>query len=175
MSEETLMPESTLSSSDLFDEVYPEGLPERLQWLEEHFGIGRVRMLCLLGLAPDDALSESTRAWPELVTGREPQAEQLEHLLTHYLSYFDYDVERAREFAKDFSRKVAAGIPDLLNGIPALAQAKTPVEQGAVLLEAARQDGGGLLPAMSLLLGNASEPGDENGTAARPPLCRSSA
>src|SRR5438093_903059 len=107
------MPESTRSSLDLFDEVYPETLPERLRWLEEHFGISRTRMLRLMGFAPDAALSESTCDWPELVRQYEPHADRLEHLLTHYLSYFDFDAERAREFARDFTRKVAVGNRDL--------------------------------------------------------------
>ena len=37
------------------------------------------------------------------------QAYQAEHLLTHYLRYFGYDPEKARDFANDFSRKVEAG------------------------------------------------------------------
>ena len=169
------MPESARPSLDLFDEVYPEELPERLQWLEGQFGISRARMLRLMGCAPDAAISENTCDWPELVRQQEPQASRLEHLLTHYLSYFDYDAERAREFARDFTRKVAAGNRDLLDSIPALASAKTPIEHEAVLLEAAQQEGPGLLPAMALLIGCPSQSSDENGTAARPRRRRSSA
>ncbi len=162
------MARSTKSSLDRFDEDYPEGLPERLQWLEEHFGIERGRMLRLMGLPPDEAALASTRDWRQLVSDYEPQADQVEHLLTHYLAYFDYDVDRAREFAKEFSGKVATGAYPLSHSIPALASAKTAVEEDAVLLEAARQEGGSLLPALARLLGRPSDSDEENGTVARP-------
>ncbi len=160
------MQESTSSSVDLFDEVYPEALTERLRWLEEQFKIDRTRMLRLMGLPADQAMSSSDCEWQVLVREHEFQAEQLEHLLTHYLSYFDYDAEQAREFATRFSRKAAVEGPRLQDSIPALALAHSDAEREMVLLNAARQEGPQLLPAMALLLGSHSE--DENGAAAQP-------
>jgi hypothetical protein len=162
------MPRSAESSLDRFDQEYPEPLPERLGWLEKHFRVGRDLMLRLMGLSPEEATTGSTREWATLVRDYEPQADQVEHLLTHYLAYFDYDVERARAFASDFSRKVAAGSHRLSDAIPALAAAKTPADEERVLIEAARQEGASLLSALARLLGSASDPAENDDTAGRP-------
>jgi len=161
------MPQAEFSV-ERFDREYPEQLPARLKWLEDHLRIGRDRMLRLMGLPRREAATARNRAWPKLVKDYELQAERLEQLLTHYLAYFDYDVEKAKAFARDFSQKVAAGTHRLSDSIPALASAKTPVDKEAALMEAARQEGSNLLPALARLLGSSSESDGENGTAARP-------
>ena len=131
------MPQAEFSV-ERFDREYPEQLPARLKWLEDHLRIGRDRMLRLMGLPRREAATARNRAWPKLVKDYELQAEQLEQLLTHYLAYFDYDVEKAKAFARDFSQKLAAGTHRLSDSIPALASAKTPVDNEAALIEAAR-------------------------------------
>jgi hypothetical protein len=160
------------SSVDRFDESYPEELPDRLQWLEEHLKVDRRRMVRLMGLPLDEAESASTRGWRELVADHELQADQAEHLLTHYLAYFDYDVEKAREFARTFAGQVAEGVHRLSDSIPGVASATSTLEQESMLLETARQEGAGLLPAMAHLLGSASGADDDNATPTRPPSSR---
>src|SRR5262245_5056610 len=161
------MPRSTQSSADHFDQEYPEQLPARLEWLEGRFRVGRDRMLRLMGLSPGEVAAARARGWRELVKEYPLQAEQVEHLLTHYLAYFDHDVERARAFAREFSQKVAAGTHRLSDSIPALVSAKTPVDEEAVLIDAARQEGSNLLPALARFLGS-SDSDAERGTAPGP-------
>jgi hypothetical protein len=142
----------TLSSIDRFDKEYPARLPTRLQWLEKNLQIERSRMFSLMGVPPQEAQSPD-HDWKNTVKRYTPQAQQVEHLLTQYLSFFNYDTRKARDFAIAFCQKITDGAYELSGDIPALAQAKTDSEAEAVLLMAARQEGADLLPALAKLLG----------------------
>ena len=146
------MSASELSSIDQFDKEYPSGLPARLQWLESRLQTGRGRMLRLMGLSNAEAASAGKRSWSEIAREYEFQAERAEHLLTHYLSYFDYDIERARGFAKRFLTKFEAGNCRLTDYVPALASARTPAQREQALLAAIEQEGPSLLPALACFL-----------------------
>jgi hypothetical protein len=158
------MARSALSGVDRFDQQYPAQLPARLQWLEDRLQVDRRRLLRLMGLPPEKALSEGARPWREIVREYESQADRIEHLLTHYLAYFDYDAAKAREFALDFSSKVAAGEHRLADAVPGLVTADTPSEQEEALLSAARREGSGFLPALAELLGSRSGQGSSGTT-----------
>jgi hypothetical protein len=162
-----IMAPSTTSNLDRFEEDYPAQLPSRLQWLEDQLQIDRQRILLLMGVPRARAATVGARTWREIVKEYEAQADRVEHLLTHYLGYFDYDAGKARTFAQDFSRKVAAGQHQLADDIPALATASTPREQEEALLTAARQEGASLLPALANLFGTPADATD-NGKGAQP-------
>src|SRR5436305_1349591 len=106
-----------LSSAERFDAEYPEELEGRLAWLERRLRVSRAGMLRLMGFADGGGASEG-RSWKEIAQGREAQAERAEHLLTHYLSYFDYDPERAGDFVRDFARQVEGGAVRLSDHLP---------------------------------------------------------
>jgi hypothetical protein len=145
------MSTTSLSSAEQFDREYPEELDERLAWLEQRLRVSRGRMLRLMGLPAGDGTSEG-RSWKEIAHTHEAQAERAEHLLTHYLSYFDYDPERAADFVRDFGRKVEQGTIRLSDHIPGLAADATPEEEDEALLCSLRDEGANLLPAIARLL-----------------------
>src|SRR4051794_13754814 len=99
----TIMSTTSFTSAERFDAEYPEELGERLAWLERRLRLSRSRILRLMGLSEADGRSEA-RSWKEIADAHETQAERAEHLLTHYLSYFDYDPERASDFVRDFGQ-----------------------------------------------------------------------
>jgi hypothetical protein len=140
------------SSSERFDKEYPATLPARLQWLENRLDIDRNRILRLMGLSDAEASSVWNRPWSAITAKYEAQADRAEHLLTHYLSYFDYDATRAKDFPKQLATKVEQGVYCLNDHVPALASATTPSQREAALLAAVEQEGPGLLPALASLL-----------------------
>src|SRR5258708_1147674 len=103
------MARSSVSSIDRFDKEYPAQLPARLKWLEDRLGVGKEPMLLLRGLPRVKVASVRTRRWQDIVKKYEPEADQVEHLLTRYLGYFDFDSGKARDFAKNLDAKVTAG------------------------------------------------------------------
>jgi hypothetical protein len=141
----------SLSSAERFDAEYPEELEERLAWLERRLRVSRGRILRLMGLSDADGSAEG-RSWKELAHEHEAQAERAEHLLTHYLSYFNYDPERAGDFVRDFGKKVEEGTVRLSDHVPGLAAAATPAEEDEALLCSLRDEGPSLLPAIARLL-----------------------
>ena len=143
------MSTTPLTSSERFDAEYPEELGDRLAWLERRLRVSRGRILRLMGLPDADRQS-----WKEIAHAHEQQAERAEHLLAHYLSYFDYDPERAGGFVRDFGQKVAQGVVRLSDHIPGLADNATPEEEDEALLCSLRDDGPSLLPALARLLGD---------------------
>ena len=102
----------------------------------------------------------------EIARTHEAQGERVEHLLTHYLSYFDYDAERAGDFVRDFGRKVEQGDIRLSDYIPALALAATPEAEDEALLCSLRDEGPSLLPALARFL--ADRPATADRTTPRP-------
>jgi hypothetical protein len=144
------MSTTSLTSAERFDAEYPEELEDRLAWLEHRLRVSRGRILRLMGLPDADGASGSS--WKEIADAHEAQAERVEHLLTHCLSYFDYDPERAGDFVRDFGRKVAEGLVQLSDYVPALTADATPEEEDEALLCSLRDEGPSLLPALARFL-----------------------
>jgi hypothetical protein len=153
------------TSAERFDAEYPEDLEDRLAWLERHLRVSRSRILRLMGLSDAERASEG-RSWKEIAQAHEAQAERAEHLLTHYLSYFDYDPERASDFVRDFAQQVERGAVRLSDQVPGLAAAATPEEEDESLLCSLRDEGPSLLPALARLL--ADRPAKADHRTARP-------
>ena len=76
----------------------------------------------------------------------------MEHLLTHYLSYFNYDAEKAGAFVRNFARKVEQGQIRMSDYVPGAAAAATPEAEDEVLLCSLRDEGPSLLAALARLL-----------------------
>jgi hypothetical protein len=148
-----------LTSADRFDAEYPEKLEDRLAWLESHLRVSRDRILRLMGVSDVDGQS-----WKEVAHAHEAQAERVEHLLTHYLSYFDYDADRAADFVRDFGRRVEQGEIRISDYIPGLTTAATPEAEDEALLCSLRDEGPSLLPALARFL--ADRPATTHRTAA---------
>jgi hypothetical protein len=140
-----------LSSAERFDVEYPEELEERLAWLERRLRVSWGSILRVMGLAGDDGTTVG-RSWEEIAHTHDAQAERAEHLLTRYLSYFDYDPERASAFVREFGRKVEQGAVRLSDYVPGLAAGATPEEEDEALLCSLRDEGPSFLPAITWLL-----------------------
>jgi hypothetical protein len=153
------------TSAERFDAEYPEELDERLAWLERRLHVSRARILRLMGLQASEGKLEG-RPWKEIAHAHEAQAERAEHLLTHYLSYFDYDPEKAGDFVRDFGQRVERGGVRLADQVPGLAAAATPEEEDEALLCSLQDEGPSLLPAIARLL--ADRPATAGPRAARP-------
>jgi hypothetical protein len=149
------MSTNSLTSAERFDAEYPEELEERLAWLERRLRVSRGRILRLMGVSDADGQS-----WKEIAHAHEAQAERAEHLLTHYLSYFDYDAERAGDFVRDFERKLEQGVIRISDYVPGVAAAATPEAEDEALLCSLRDEGPGLLPALARLLADRPAPAD---------------
>jgi hypothetical protein len=141
-----------LTSAERFDNEYPATLPARLQWLEDRLQIERRRILRLMGLPKDQASSLQERPWKEIAPKYELRAERAEHLLTHYLSYFDYDVKKARAFPQEFAEQVKQGRYQLTDYVPALVFATTPVQREDALLAIILEEESRLLPVLASFL-----------------------
>jgi hypothetical protein len=146
------MPTVVLSSAERFERDYPATLPARLQWLENRLQIERRRILRLMGLPEDQASSLQERPWNEIAREHKLLAERAEHLLTHYLSYFDYDVKKARAFPQEFSEQVQRGRYQLNDYVPALVFAKTPAQREDALLAIILEEESRLLPVLASFL-----------------------
>jgi hypothetical protein len=151
------MSTTSLTSAERFDAEYPEDLPDRLAWLESRLRVSRDGILRLMGVSDADGQS-----WEEIARAHEAQAERAEHVLTHYLSYFDYDAQRAGDFVREFARKVEQGDIRISDYIPGLAAAATPEAQDEVLLCSLRDEGPSLLPALARLLAERPAPADRS-------------
>jgi hypothetical protein len=151
----------SLTSAERFDAEYPEELEERLAWLERRLRVSRRRILRLMGVSDADGQS-----WKEIAHAHETQAERAEHLLTHFLSYFDYDAERAGDFVRDFGRKVEQEDIRISYYVPGLAATSTPEAEDEALLCSLREEGPSLLPALARLL--ADRPATADRTTPRP-------
>jgi hypothetical protein len=151
------MSTTSLTSAEQFDAEYPEELEDRLAWLERRLRVSRGRILRLMGVSDADGQS-----WKEIAQAHAAQAERAEHLLTHYLSYFDYDAERAG----DFVRKVEQGDIRISDYVPGVAAAATPEAEEEALLCLLRDEGPSLLPALARLL--ADRPATADRTTPRP-------
>ncbi|MGE3807454.1 MAG: hypothetical protein AB7K24_22550 [Gemmataceae bacterium] len=149
------MGNSPLSSTDHFDEQYPETLPDRLEWLEKHVHANKRRILGLMQLSEAEQSRLHDRPWREITESHSSQADRAEHLLTHYLSFFDYDAGKAAAFAKEFVSNEESE-QQLMVYLPALTEARTAAEQDKLLIQAAHEEGPSLLPVLAKLLG--SEP-----------------
>jgi hypothetical protein len=141
-----------LTNAERFERDYPASLAARLKWLEEQLQVNRCQILRLMGLPHDQVASVSKRSWREITREHEPLAERAEHLLTHYLSYFDYDVKRAKAFPQEFAEKVQQGQYKLADYVPALAFANTPVEREDALLTIILEEESRLLPVLATFL-----------------------
>src|SRR3954454_8302843 len=141
------MSTTSLTSAERFDAEYPEELEDRLAWLERRPRVSRSRILRLMGVSDADGQS-----WKEIAHAYEAQAERAEHLLTHYLSYFDYDAERAGDFVRDFGRRVEQGDIRISDYVPGLAAAASPEAEDEALLCSLRDEGPSLLPVAGPLL-----------------------
>ena len=106
------------------------------------------------------------QSWKEIAQAARAQAERAEHLLTHYLSCFDYDTERAGDFVRDFGRKIEQGDIRISDYVPGLAAAATPEAEDEALLCSLRNEGPSLLPALARLL--ADRPATADRTTPRP-------
>ncbi len=70
---------------------YPESLPSRLAWLEEHLRIDRVRFLRLLGLSPEEIEDNLHASWETITERWEYWARWIEELLRQLVALFGYD------------------------------------------------------------------------------------
>jgi hypothetical protein len=156
-----IMSTTFLTSAERFDAEYPEDLGDRLAWLERRLRVSRGRILRVMGVADADG-----RSWKEIAHAHEAQAERAEHLLTHYLAYFDYDAERAGDFVRDFGRKVEQGDIRISDHVPGVAAAATPEAEDEALLCSLHDEGMSLLPALARLL--ADRPATADRTTPRP-------
>ena len=154
------------SSAERFDKEYPASLPARLQWLEDHLQIERRRILRLMGLPVEKASSLQEQPWREITRDYERIAERAEHLLTHYLAYFDYDVKKARAFPMEFAKQVERKKYQLTDYVPALDSAKTPAQQEDALLAVILEEESRLLPVLAAFL--ASPEGNDRRRRKRP-------
>jgi hypothetical protein len=155
------MSTTSLTNAERFDAEYPEELADRLAWLERRLRVSRGRILRLMGVSDADRQS-----WKEIAHAHEEQAERAEHLLTHYLSYFDYDAQRAGDFVRDFGRKVDQGNFRISDYIPGLAPTGSPEAEDEALLCSLRDEGPTFLPALARFL--ADRPAAADRTASRP-------
>jgi hypothetical protein len=142
-----------------FDLEYPEELPDRLQWLERELSIRHERLVRLLDLPAGEGNLVEGRGWATLIGRFERRAEQVEHLLTHYLSYFDYETEAALRFTQRFPDRVHSGEISLESPIPGFRAGAAQKENEEALVRAIFQDGGALLPAMAYFLSLTSNAG----------------
>jgi hypothetical protein len=144
---------------DRFEAEYPEELPDRLGWLESRMQINRSRLLQLFGLAKNDVMSDKELDWHEITARVAPQlAERVEHLLTHYLSYFDYDAGEASQFSLRFSDRLKSGEINLEEYIPDYREQDSLAKREDALITAILDEGPGLLPAVATLLFSSSLP-----------------
>lgn len=150
------MSTTSLTSAERFDVDYPEELGERLAWLERSLRVSRERMLRLLGVP-----NAGGQSWEEIAQAHEAQAERAEHLLTHYLSWFDYDADKAADWVRDFGHKVEQGDIRLSDYVPGLATAATPEAQDEALLSALRDEGPSFLPALARFLADRPATADQ--------------
>src|SRR5262249_37517947 len=104
------MSSSDLSNADRFDKEYPATTPARLRWLEQRLQLDRGQMLRLMGWSDREITRGRALPWPVIVRQDKFEAERVEHVLTRYLSYFEYDVAKARSFPEEFASKVEKGI-----------------------------------------------------------------
>lgn len=146
------MNKAELSSLDRFDEEYPEELSDRLQWLEDQLHVSRGRILRLMGLSNAEAASVAKLPWSKITQKYNLQADEAEHLLTDYLSYFGYETERAADFVRELSDKIKRKLYCLNDDIPTLSSTQTPAEQEEALLEAIRQEDDTILPGLAYFL-----------------------
>jgi hypothetical protein len=140
------------SSAERFDKDYPATLPARLQWLEDGLQIERGRILRLMGLSQARASALQKRPWTEIARRYELNAERAEHLLTHYLSYFDYDLKKARAFSERFAKEVQEGRYLLNQYVPALDSARTTTQREDALLAIILEEDSRLLPVLARFL-----------------------
>jgi hypothetical protein len=155
------MSTTPLSSAERFDAEYPEEIEDRLAWLERRLRVSRGRILRLMGLSDANGAAKGL-SWKEIAHEHEAQAERAEHLLTHYLSYFNYDPERAGDFVQDFGKKVEEGTVRLSDYVPGLVATATPAEEDEALLCSLRDEGPSLLPVIARLLADRPAAADRN-------------
>jgi hypothetical protein len=74
-----------------FERVYPETLPERLQWWSDVLGIDRVRFLRVLGMTQEEANASRAVPWSEILKTREDQGWWVDGALGELLALFSYD------------------------------------------------------------------------------------
>ena len=132
-----------------FDLEYPEELPDRLQWFERKLCIRHDRLLRLLDLSAVESRLVEGQSWAAVAGRFERQAERVEHLLAHYLSYFDYDVEAAVRFAQRFPDRVHSGEISLESPIPGFRVGAAQKENEEALVRAIFQERRALLTAMA--------------------------
>ena len=136
-----------VESVDRFDEEYPEELPDRLQWLETRLEIPHDRFLVLMGLTNGEGLE-----WATIAEQNEPRAVRVEHVLSHFLSFFRDDPAEALRFIERFPDRVRSGELTLDELIPSYRTGASPAELDDLLVDAILQDGSQLLPAMTIFL-----------------------
>jgi hypothetical protein len=138
-------------AADRFDAEYPEELPDRLDWLENRLGVIHSRLLRLIGISGEN-LRNVKAGWQEIATLDPHSAERVEHLLTHYLSYFDYDTNEAARFSRRLPERVKSGEVHMEEYIPDYRDDSSQVECEEALIKAILEEGPGLLPALALFL-----------------------
>lgn len=134
------MPETVTITSwaDRFETEYPDGLAERLAWLERELGLDRRLMLRLGGLS-DMTHAPSWEAadnWRVSVSTSPVGCEQAEEVLTDLVHLFDYDWPAAAAFL----HRPPAGSPRPPAGPPVLPP-DIPADAGVLVAVAARRPG----------------------------------
>src|SRR5262249_13694806 len=127
-----------------------EALSDRLEWLEHQLGMSRTRLVRLMRVPSSESPALVKQSWADITKTFEPQASRVEHLLTRYLSLFQYDVEKAAAFPREFAKGVDHA--RLAEIVPNLAMAKTPESQEEALVTVIWQEDASLLPALARFL-----------------------
>lgn len=89
------LPEHLLRVSDLadeFDKVYPDELPERLEWLSENLQLQQEALLGLMGVEPPEPGKQPRKyTWQQIVKEYDRECCWLEDKLCQLLATFHFD------------------------------------------------------------------------------------
>jgi hypothetical protein len=109
---------TVIRNGDDFETHYPEELADQLRWLDRHLGLGRRRLLRLMGVRRKELAELEGRDLAEVVAKYEPYAHRVEQWLTWYLARFDYNLEEAARHAERIGAKLRSGEITLEGSIP---------------------------------------------------------
>lgn len=84
-----------------FETHYPDDLAEQLAWWSGSLGIGRSRLLRLMGLSAVEIARAKRRPWRSLIEAHSDRAAWLEDLLCQLLARYSYDWEALGKDLRD--------------------------------------------------------------------------
>lgn len=99
-----------------FERTYPDSLESRLSWWAKVLGLGRTRLLRMMGLSLSEVRRLQDRPLSEVIRRHSDQAWRLEDMLCQLLARYSYDwsalvsdLRRRREAKLPVSRSAIAG------------------------------------------------------------------